>query len=122
MQVTYNGFSVLAAAVAAFIVSSVYYIVLSAPLKALHATAGVDVDMRSTPAWTKLAEFLRTLLLAAVVAFILAASNSFGLGPSALIAVILWVGFPFTLLTGSVMWEKVPWKIAAIHAGDWLPR
>jgi hypothetical protein len=28
--------------------------------------------------------------------------------------------FPFVLLTGSIMWEDVPWKLAAIHAGDLL--
>jgi hypothetical protein len=32
----------------------------------------------------------------------------------------LWIGFPVILLTGSVLWENVPWKVAAIHAGDWL--
>ncbi len=24
------------------------------------------------------------------------------------------------LLAGSVIWENVPWKLAALHAGDWL--
>jgi len=24
------------------------------------------------------------------------------------------------LLSGSVMWDKVPWRIAATHGGDWL--
>jgi len=24
------------------------------------------------------------------------------------------------ILTGSVLWENTPWKVAAIHAGDWL--
>ncbi len=33
---------------------------------------------------------------------------------------VLWIGFPVILLTGSVLWENVPWKVAAIHAGDWL--
>jgi hypothetical protein len=32
----------------------------------------------------------------------------------------LWIGFPFMILVGSVLWDKVPWKLAAIHAGDWL--
>src|SRR5256885_35941 len=32
----------------------------------------------------------------------------------------LWIGFPVILLTGSVLWENVLWKVAAIHAGDWL--
>ncbi len=34
--------------------------------------------------------------------------------------VALWIGFPVILLTGSVLWENVLWKVAAIHAGDWL--
>src|SRR3989442_3693831 len=34
--------------------------------------------------------------------------------------VFLWIGFPLILLTGSVLWENVLWKVAAIHAGDWL--
>jgi hypothetical protein len=41
--------------------------------------------------------------------------------PSALLlALVLWVAFPLVLLTGSIIWERVPWQTAAIHAGDWL--
>ncbi|HEY6157683.1 MAG TPA: DUF1761 domain-containing protein [Gemmatimonadales bacterium] len=32
----------------------------------------------------------------------------------------LWIGFPVILLAGSVLWGNVPWRVAAIHAGDWL--
>jgi hypothetical protein len=32
----------------------------------------------------------------------------------------LWVGFPVILLTGSMLWQNVPWQLAAIHSGDWL--
>jgi Protein of unknown function (DUF1761) len=32
----------------------------------------------------------------------------------------LWIGFPVVLWTGAVTWERVPPKLAAIHAGDWL--
>ena len=31
-----------------------------------------------------------------------------------------WVGFPVILLLGSVVHEKVPWRLAVLHAGDWL--
>jgi hypothetical protein len=27
---------------------------------------------------------------------------------------------PAIILTGSVVHENVPWRLAAIHAGDWL--
>ncbi len=36
------------------------------------------------------------------------------------LALALWVAFPVVLLVGSVTQENVPWKLAAIHAGDWL--
>ena len=36
------------------------------------------------------------------------------------LGLFLWIGFPVILLTGSIIWENVPWKVAAIHAGDWL--
>jgi Protein of unknown function (DUF1761) len=44
-------------------------------------------------------------------------------GPGALLlGLALWIGFPFVLWTGAVVHEKTPWKLAAIHAGDWLPK
>jgi hypothetical protein len=33
---------------------------------------------------------------------------------------LLWIGFPVILFTGSIMRENYPWKLAAIHAGEWL--
>ena len=36
------------------------------------------------------------------------------------LALALWIGFPVVLLTGSVIWERLPPMLAAIHAGDWL--
>ena len=32
----------------------------------------------------------------------------------------LWVGFPFVLWTGAMLHEDAPWRLAAIHGGDWL--
>jgi uncharacterized protein DUF1761 len=32
----------------------------------------------------------------------------------------LWFGFVFMILVGAVVWDNVPWKLTAIHAGDWL--
>jgi hypothetical protein len=36
------------------------------------------------------------------------------------LGLLAWIGFPVMILLGSVQWEDVPWKLAAIHAGDWL--
>jgi hypothetical protein len=37
-----------------------------------------------------------------------------------LFGLALWIGFPVLLLAGSVFHENVPWRLAALHAGDWL--
>lgn len=37
-----------------------------------------------------------------------------------LLGLAIWLGFPVTLLAGSVLWENVAPKLAALHAGDWL--
>jgi hypothetical protein len=41
-------------------------------------------------------------------------------GSTILLGLALWLGFPFVLLTGSMMWDRVPAPTAALHAGDWL--
>ena len=67
-------------------------------------------------------ELARTLTLALVLAglaSILKIRNPVG---GMQLALALWVGFPFILLTGSVLYENVPSKLAAIHAGDWLAK
>lgn len=107
-------FAVLVASVAAFVVSSVWY------------TAFGNVWARLSPAgaaarpspWRMGAEFGRTLVLVAV--FALLASAVHGLLPTLGLAVLLWAGFPVVILAGSVLHERVPVRLAALHAGDWL--
>jgi transposase len=67
-----------------------------------------------------LAELVRNLILACVLAFLVSRLDVNSVASACSLALALWVGFPLILLTGSVMYEKVPWKLAAIHAGDWL--
>jgi hypothetical protein len=41
--------------------------------------------------------------------------------PGALgLALVVWAGFPVVILAGSVLHERVPAGLAALHAGDWL--
>ena len=65
-------------------------------------------------------ELIRSFLLAYVLAYLLVHTGVAGLTGAVRLGLVLWIGFPFVLLTGSIMWEGVPWKLAAIHAGDWL--
>lgn len=32
----------------------------------------------------------------------------------------LWAAFYLVQLAGAVIWDKMPWQLGAVHAGDWL--
>ena len=112
--------AVLVAAVAAFVASSIYYMVFGKALVALLPAESVAVDMRKVPAWKKAAEFVRGLVVAFVVAYFVAEFGVVDWRGALQFALVVWVGFPFMILTGSVLWDNRPWKFAAIHSGDWL--
>jgi hypothetical protein len=59
--VVMNYIAILVAAVAAFVASSVYYVMFGKALTALLPAESVAVDMRRVPAWKKAAEFVRGL-------------------------------------------------------------
>jgi len=66
------------------------------------------------------AELLRTTVTAAVFAELADQAGALDLPAGAALALLVWLGFPLVLLTGSVLWEQVPPVTAAVHAGDWL--
>lgn len=106
------------AAVAAFVLSSVYYTVVTPVERRVLGDRALD---RGRPApWKVAAELLRTGLVAGVFAWVADRAGLLDLPGTLLLAVVLWCGFPVALLTGSIAWEKVPPITAAIHAGDWL--
>ena len=112
--------AVFVAAVTAFVASSVYYMVFGKALMALLPSESVAVDMRKVPAWKKAAEFVRGLVVAFVVAWFVAQLGVVDWKGALRFAAFLWIGFPFMILTGAVLWDNRPWKFAAIHSGDWL--
>jgi hypothetical protein len=114
-----NFLAVVVGAVAVFVASSVWYVVFGPTrmrLRGIEPGAGTDVR---PPPWKVLAEVLRSVVVAYVLARFIGAlgvtwTGAVGLG------LLAWIGFPVMILLGSVQWEDVPWKLAAIHAGDWL--
>jgi hypothetical protein len=118
-----NYLAVLVAAVAAFVLGWLWY----SPLlffKPWMRLRGLDPEAAlknaKMPGGKLVIEFARCFVLAFVIARLM---HLLGV-TSWLIAIhsgfMLWIGFPLILLTGSVLWDNVPWKVAAIHAGDWL--
>jgi Protein of unknown function (DUF1761) len=119
-MLTINYAAVVVTAVAAFVASSVYYVIFGKALASVLPADAVSTDMRSVPAWKKIAEFVRGFVVAFVVALFV---EHFGVADwkgALRLAILAWIGFPFMILSGAVLWDNRPWKFAAIHSGDWL--
>ncbi len=108
---------VLVATVAAFVAGATYDAVLGEQLAAARGAAAV---VGSPSPRVLVAELLRCLVLAAVVAGLAAQGEVEAWGGGALLGLALWVGFPFVLWTGAVLHEGTPVRLAVVHAGDWL--
>ena len=110
--------AIAAAVAAAFLISAAWYAVWGRSLGRLHP-AYADGASRS-PGATMGVELVRNLVLALVTTWLLSrvdvSSVAGGLGTG----IVLWLGFPVVILSGSVFHERVPVALAAIHAGDWL--
>lgn len=105
------------AVVASFAISTAWYIAFGGVLSRLSPAYAAD---RRTPPWTPLVEVLRSAVVAVVVALAVDRLDIAGVGGLVPAALVAWLGFPVVLLTGSVVHEQVPWRLAAVHAGDWL--
>lgn len=113
--------SVLVTAVAAFVMSSVWYTVFGkARMELLGQNPRATADMRKVPAWKKAAELVRELVIAYVVARFVVMLGVVDWKAAVQLGFWLWFGFVFMILVGAVVWDNVPWKLTAIHAGDWL--
>ena len=114
-----NWISIVVAAVAAFIASTVYYIVFAARMVDLRAGEpnGADGGMQG---WKVGVQAVRDLVLAAVVAALVVLVGITDIAGALALGAALWIGFPVVLLVGSVIWENVSPALATIHAGDWL--
>jgi Protein of unknown function (DUF1761) len=118
-----NYWAVLVAAAAVFVLGWLWY----SPLlfyKPWMRLRGMDpvaaMAGAKMPGGKLLIEFARCLVLAYVIARFMARLGVADWIGAVDFGLFLWIGFPVILLTGSVLWENIPWKVAAIHGGDWL--
>ena len=103
-----------AAAVAA---SGAWYAAFGRRLAQLHDAYAEDT---AAAGWIVPVELARSGTVAVTVSALAARTGATGPREAVRLGLALWVAFPVVLLTGSVVHEKVPWRLAAIHAGDWL--
>jgi hypothetical protein len=104
--------------VVAFIASSLWYSPLLFGREFLELS-GVTASP-SPNAVKALCELFRTFVLAYVIARLVLRLNIADWKGALQLGLWLWIGFPVVLLTGSMLWQNVPWQLAAIHSGDWL--
>lgn len=109
--------AVLVATLTAFVLSSGYYVVLGDQLATVSDAAAVGDQ---PPPWAIVAELARTVIVVAVVAGVASRTDVDGWTGAAVLGLALWVGFPVVLWAGAMIHEHTPWRLAAIHAGDWL--
>ncbi len=112
-----NVLALLSATVTAFVIGGVYYAVLGDKVVALSSASTVGQSM---PPWKVLVEILRCLVLATAVAILVSLADLDAWTDGLALGLVLWIGFPLVLWTGAMTHESTPWKLATIHAGDWL--
>ena len=114
-----NYWAVGAAALAAFVMSSLYY----SPLLLGNVWLAVDPGSAAgtIPSIGRvIGEIIRTLVITFVVARLIALLGGSDWKGAVRLALWLWFGFSGVMWVGAIMWEKTPWQVAAIHSGDWL--
>lgn len=113
-----NFVAVLVAALAAFVVSAVWYIIFGKELAKVSAAFAEGLQKRQP--WKMLVVVAQSFVIALVIAYFIGLIGNVDWLGAVGIGVLLWVGLSAMQWVGSILWEKVPLKMAAIHAGDWL--
>ncbi|HEV2030403.1 MAG TPA: DUF1761 domain-containing protein [Candidatus Dormibacteraeota bacterium] len=76
----------------------------------------------NSPAWKKLFVPGEHLVIAFVLAQLLLHLDVVDWTRALLLGAGLWIAFPALVVASSIVWENVPRKLGAIHAGDWLAK
>ena len=112
--------AIVVAAVAADLIGTLWYVVVGGQhMDSAPAESGV-VDDGRPPAWKLLVELGRSLVVASVIAGLVVQLGVVDWTAALGLGIAIWIGFPVTLLVGSVIWEGVAPRLAVIHAGHWL--
>ncbi len=117
-----NYLAVVVASVAALVASTAWYIGFAKQWRNLSGvkSGALKDNVRRADPTKMLGELVRNIVLALVLAYLVVQLGVVNWTGALLLGFLLWVGFPVILFTGSIMRENYPWKLAAIHAGDWL--
>src|SRR5260370_9072444 len=113
-----NYWAVGVAAIAAFVASAAWYIVVGKELPKVSAAFAKGMQKRQP--WKMLVVIVQSLVLSLVLAYFLGLIGKVDWVGALRVGVLLWIGLSAMQWVGSMLWENVPLKMAAIHAGAWL--
>ena len=118
-----NFLAVIVAAIAVFVLGWLWYspfLFYKPWMRARGIDPAVAMAGAKMPAGKLVIELVRCIVLAYIVAVLVTLLGVTSWMGAAHFGLVLWIGFPVILLTGAVLWDNIPVKVAAIHAGDWL--
>ena len=112
--------AIAAASLLAFVASMVWYMAFAARRSKLLGLTPAAGATRRPPPLKIVAELARNVVFAAALSWLIVATGMTDLAGAVRLGLLVWIAFPVLILAGSVLWENVPWRLALIHAGDWL--
>ena len=114
-----NYLAVVAAAVAGFVASLVWYTMFGGAMLELRGIDPATAADMGTTVWTILFVIFQSLVVAFMLAYFVVHIGVVDWKGAVRLGAQVWV-FPAMILLGSVVHENVPLMLAGIHAGDWL--
>ncbi len=119
-----NYLIIVVAAIASFLFSTLYYVILRNQIVVSHAVhANKRLTARPAMSANKVVvELVRTFITVLVIAYAIGLLNLLYVNQAILLAFWLWLGLPVMLLAGLVAQEQCSPRLAVIHAGDWLAK
>lgn len=112
--------AIVVAAFVSFVGSTVWYMAFGAQLSTVSVAFKEALKQKKQPAWKPIAVFVEHVVIALVLAYVIERMNITGIFDAVWLGVLLWLGLSAMQWASSMIWEKAPLKLAAIHAGDWL--
>lgn len=74
----------------------------------------------SAPQWTMLFAPFRELIVSYVLALLITRLSSVSWKKNLKLILLLWLAFHAVGMAGAIIWDNMPLKLGAVHAGDWL--
>jgi len=102
--------------VAAFLIGGIWYAMVDVQAAADGAEEPPEVPAKLLVP----VELARSAVVALVVVALAGGIDVDGIAEGALLGLVLFVGFPAVLFAGSMLHERYPARLAAVHLGDWL--